>query len=1674
MLLSNPRFIKTLPTYIRFLFKGLLWLFSGIIILLVALLILLQTCWLQNLVVTKTTSWLSKKLNTTVRLDEINITFPKSIYLKNLFVTDLHADTLVFFHELKADIGMMSLFKKQLIINAFSLDGASIFLNRTVEDNAFNFAFIQQAFSPSVPENQKADTSSSSFGLSIGKITLHNVRFSLNDEVGGLQTNLLIGDLAVGFKSFDLSRNIILADALKWSNSSFYYNQSKPLQQSTSAASSLPVMQLGAGHIHIQNVGVDYADTTTQLKLNGQIGLLDFTPDTIDINRMIFTFQNIVAENSTLEVATGSSQTAGATAVETAAASPAPVLIRCGSLSLSAIDFKYDDNSAAPSAPGLDYSHLAVTGINGKANNLFYNGLDISADIAHLQGSEKCGLNIKEASGLFRMTPAGVKFDSCLLITEKSTIRKGFDLQYASLEALQNDLGKMQVKAHLQQATIAMSDVLFFYPPLAENENIKPILNRTFVVDGMISGSLENLFLNNLKVRSGATQLQANLNIKGLPAVDQMAVTLRLSQFASSREELLALLPDSLIPASVTIPETFSVNGNFDGTKQNFNSAFFLQSSLGNVLVSARLSPVTATEQSRYHAKIDLEDFDVGKLLQQEETVGKADLTATIEGEGTTPVTMNASINMQVKKMELLGYQYHQVQIDGQIAGQAFKGNIEMNQEDVALKFDGLASLDPEHPDFNFSLDVEHADLYALHLFNSPLKFTGNINGKFTGNDLDNLNGKITMTKAAIATEKEVVYLDSTSLTATSLEGKYDWMLKTPVVDATYSGTSSAAIGLPLLINHFNYYFNRQAYKYADTLGQQSFQFAMQIHDEQTLLPVFIKGLDRVTPFSIEGTFNSATRTLNISSTPADITYRGIEINDFKMDAASGADQFTYEIAASKISKDTLAVMGVSAKGFARNDSVNILFTIRPDSGNLNLLIGGSVASVDNQYRLHLFPDQLIFKNQQWQVPHDNFLQFGSKGLWANNMKLSNPSGYLLLQSETAAPAAPLNLTFHNFDLGIISRIVDTSTEVIKGVMNGQFQLTDSRQYTFTAGLSIANFGLFSHEIGNVTLDADNDSSGKYNVKLQVQGTSNNLLLNGYYTRNDTGNPLHFNMQIDKADFSLAESFAKPYILQPEGSIQGRLLITGSSKAPTVNGFLQFDSSSFVASYTNTRLKIGNQPITFDDAGIHFMQLKMLDSSGQQATINGDLFTKDYRSYNFALDIKATDFELMHSDARASTDYYGTLRLNFNLKLRGNETQPEIGLTAKLLEGTNITYIYNRSDTSFNTEEGMVEFIDVRHPQDSLFRISGDTSRNILQAYRITASLEVDEKSQFNIIVDPLSGDRLQLNGNGSFVYDENPNGKRTLTGRYEIAGGSYNLVLYNVVKRQFILDKGSAITWTGDILDADIDAKGHLDVRTSPYALIGAQSASVNEAQQAQYKNPLDFEVYLIMRNKLLSPDITFDIQLAEKEKGALDGIVDAKLAELQKSEGEMNKQVFALMVLGSFVATDPLASTGASGYLNDVAKSSASNILSSQLNKLSGQYIKGVELNFDLKSVSSYENGVQEDKTQLNVGIREQLFNDRLLIYVGTNFDIGGTNTFSAKPSDLSGDFSLEYLVKEDGRLRLNLFRKNSYEGIFEGQTVENGLSVIYNRDFNSFRQIFIKGKEAVAENRRKRKAE
>ena len=137
-------------------------------------------------------------------------------------------------------------------------------------------------------------------------------------------------------------------------------------------------------------------------------------------------------------------------------------------------------------------------------------------------------------------------------------------------------------------------------------------------------------------------------------------------------------------------------------------------------------------------------------------------------------------------------------------------------------------------------------------------------------------------------------------------------------------------------------------------------------------------------------------------------------------------------------------------------------------------------------------------------------------------------------------------------------------------------------------------------------------------------------------------------------------------------------------------------------------------------------------------------------------------------------------------------------------------------------------------------------------------------------------------------------------------------------------------------------------------------------------------------------------------------------------------------------------------------------SKILSEQLNKLAGNLIDGVDLNFDLVSSEDYTTGSMQNRTDLNVGLSKQLLNDRLKVSIGSNFELEGPRNANQASNNIAGNVAIDYQLSKDGRYMLRAYRKNEYQGVVEGYLIETGAGFIFTLDYNEFRDLFARKTE------------
>ena len=528
-------------------------------------------------------------------------------------------------------------------------------------------------------------------------------------------------------------------------------------------------------------------------------------------------------------------------------------------------------------------------------------------------------------------------------------------------------------------------------------------------------------------------------------------------------------------------------------------------------------------------------------------------------------------------------------------------------------------------------------------------------------------------------------------------------------------------------------------------------------------------------------------------------------------------------------------------------------------------------------------------------------------------------------------------------------------------------------------------------------------------------------------------------------------------LTQADGSLKGNVDIKGTADNPDLDGVLRFEDANITPKASGEKLYLSNEAITVSSRDISFDDFTLVDSAGNKAVVNGKIITDDFKAYRFDLVLTADNFRVLTAPPKQNALYYGDMNMDADVTIRGTLKVPDINAALKINKSTNITFVLPSSNPELESRDGVVQFIDMNGVNaDSIFKAAIDTLTRVpeLAGIDFAATLESDTAAQITMVIDQRTGDALKIRGKADLAAGIDKSGKISLTGNYELQNGSYQLTL-SLLKRQFNIQPGSVITWTGDPTTANVDITAIYVANTQPINLLQSELASLSATDVNKYKAKVPFNVLLKMKGELLKPIITFGIELPENQRSKW-ADVEAKLEQVRRDDAELNKQVFALLLLNRFVQENPLENAADATSLASTAKSSVSRILAEQLNNLAGSLVKGVDLNFGVNTEDDYSSGTATSRTNLTVGVSKNLLNDRLRVSVGSNFELEGPANTNQQASNIAGDVAVDYLLSKDGRYTLRAYRRNQYEGVIEGQVVESGVSFIFSFDFNQFKEI------------------
>ncbi|MFD2941299.1 translocation/assembly module TamB domain-containing protein [Flavobacterium notoginsengisoli] len=1655
------------PAYfIKKTFRILMWCVVSVVALLLLLIILIQVPSVQNFVKNKAITYLEGKIKTKVSLDKILIKFPKDVVLEGFYFEDQKKDTLLAGNRLEVDVDLFKLVSSELEINSVSLENVKANISRN-KDGAFNFDYIIKAFESKEPKVEDPDAKP--FRISVVKVNLDKVKFNFKDDFAKNDIRVNLTHFDAKFKKFDLDQMDFNIPTINLNGLKVVLDQdvvekiAEVSVKTVDTISKRPDFKLALDKIALSKIDILYDNKDSKLNSGIRLGNLNLAVNEIDLNKQLLDFDTFEVKNLSGNLRLGAKDKQIQTPkLDSTAIKQAGWKVKLKETNLENIAFKFDDMQSKPKTKGIDYAHIDLSRFNFQAEQLYYGNDTISGNIKTLTANEKSGLQIQALKTNFFYGPKNASLENLYLKTPQTLVQDKVKAEYKSLDALQKDLGNLAIDANLNQSKIGFKDILLFVPDLQKTNPFKSNLNAILYVDSRVSGKVKDLNISKFEMSGiGSTKVSLSGKIAGLPDAQKAYYDLNIKKISSTAKDINMFVPAGTIPKNIQLPSQLNLQGKFKGSVQNFKTNLALNSSFGNAKVDA-LFDQRIKKREKYDATVSLNEFDLGRLIKND-SIGKITLKAKVKGNGLDPKTANAFVDGIVQKAVFNRYTYKDLTLKGNIENGSFA--VKSGMEDPNLNFNLTASGDTKdkYPTVKLKLNLDIADLEKLNLHAGPMKLRGNVDADITNSNPDYLNGKVFLSNVQILQDKEPIVLDSVRVIAFSDNTRNNIKVSSQFLKAEVDGKYKLTTLAAAMKKSLSKYIDLKSPKVNGESDEQRLAFTLTVDNDPILFKLVPK-LTGLEPIKITGKYNNVTDSLEVRGTIPRITYADNTISDGKINIEAKENALEYSISIATIESGSLKIPFTSLTGQVQNNILTYALDVQDAKQKQQYYIAGEFKAEDSKNILKLDSENFILNYDKWNVDPENAIEFGDKRLYVNKFNLNNNGNELKVQSQGTQDNAPLQVDFVNFKIETIMNMVKKEELLMQGLINGNALVENvMTSPTFTSDLKIDDFTFKGEKVGDLEIKVDNKTANTLSANVALSDEGNDLKLTGDY-QIDAGN-FDFDVDINKLNIKSIQGFSMDNITEGKGYLSGNFKITGNTATPKIDGELNFNEAAFRVTQLNSYFKIGNEKITFNNETISFDKFSLFDENDNELYVNGNIKSADFRKYNFDLLVEANDFRAINSKAKDNDLFYGDLFLDTKLNIKGDLDSPAIDGTLKINKETKFTVVMPQSDPSIADREGIVEFVD----EDNAYLkqtvdMQNKLNQSELKGMNVNVAISIDKEAQLTLLIDKANGDYLNLKGEAELVGGIDQSGKTTLTGKYEFSEGAYQMN-FNGIKRKFDIQKGSFITWNGEPTMATLNITAIYKVDTAPIDLLGNQLKGESQTVQNTYKQKLPFQTLLKMNGELLKPEISFGIVLPEGNYNVSSDVVEltqAKLKQLEQDPAELNKQVFALLLLNRFVGENPFSSESGGTNAESFARQSVSKILSQQLNNLAGDLITGFEVNFDLESTEDYTTGTMQNRTDLNVEVSKKLLDDRLKVTVGSSFGVEGQERANEESTNIAGDVALDYQLTKDGRYMVRAYRKNQYQVAVEGQVIETGVAFVITMSYNKFRELFHRTEE------------
>lgn len=1295
---------------------------------------------------------------------------------------------------------------------------------------------------------------------------------------------------------------------------------------------------------------------------------------------------------------------------------------------LNNVTFKYKNQNYNEKINGINYEDVHVSSLNGIFEGLNTDNHLLQAKIKNLTFKEKSGFYLKNLSANATVDSNAIELKNLLLLTNKTRLTDYYQMRFKSFSDFGDYENKVKMKGDFKNSYVSSTDVAYFAPSLKK-------MNLEIEVDGVITGTVSDLRAKNLSVKTGnATYVKGNFNMKGLPFWDETYMDMKIALAGTNKKDLDELMyaltgnKENKAPDLINKFGTINFNGSFTGFHNDFVAYGEFKTLLGKLKSDVNMSFDKSGTPS-YNGSVKSYDFDLGKLLD-ENLIGKTTSALNIKGKGFELKNLTEKIEGNISYIDVKGYRYQNITVDGVFDKKYFDGNLRVNDENLQLTFTGGVNLNADLPIFNFNADVRNARLKTLKLYSDSLKVDAIFSANFSGNNLNNLNGNLLLQEISLNNARGIYRVDSVYLNASGTGIDRKISINSDILDASIKGQYD--------LNTMPSYFKSIAKTYVPSLQteifkykDQYFDFRLQIKDFEPIAELISPGLEIDNNSIIVGAFDSRANIATVGGIIRRLKFNGIVANNVIIDESTTDNQLTAIITSDRVDlNDSLFVENVNISNILRNDSLalNVKLSNSADANQLDL--NGLVEFAADSTKISILPSNLKINFEEWNIQDKVQIGFNKGKINVKNFSLSNEKQEVTINGVASSDAADvLLLGLHNFKLTSVNPFVKKLGIKLGGIANGETKIYSAfKTPKFADSLTIDSLSFNNTLIGNLKDTSTFDLSNK------IAKVGTNVFANGRKSLDILGGinigdkNINLIAKLDRSELAILSPFISNLVSNLKGNLSADLTVKGSFDDPSINGEVILDKAQLTVNYLKTTYII-NDTVSFNNGVISIQDLVLKDLEGHTGIANGTVDLNNLDNPNIQVDLVTDGLLALNTTSKDNAVYFGKAYGTGKFSFRGPTNDMFIDIDAKTEKGTVFSLPLNSSETI--TDKDFITFVG---KDKSSIEVKKPTS---FEGLSMAFKLKVDPNTTVNIntILGKLSG-----TGNAELELNISKVGDFEMKGDYVIESGSFDFTAQEVINKRFDIRQGGTIRWTGNPTNAQINLKAIYALRASlsDLYLAANRDGSSNATQNAQT------EVEMGLSGLLMKPDIKLDIFFPANPA------IKDELQSYFNDGNNMNTQALSLIIQRRFAPGSGVENL--SQQIGSVGAGTATDLIFNQLNNV----LSSLNLNFVDFNIRSFNDASASFK----------FFDDRIILNAGIVDNSKASSDYSIGfRNNVGREVEILGLIKKDGSLVGKLANKPpTIQSIFANPGIDpykniTSLGLIYNQQFDTFKELLQK---------------